>query len=387
MHLVRIILVNSDINWVIIEANTKQGVRGGVRGGTSVGKAMQQILNAQIVSTDSYVQNNAIHRYATSVFGTVPREVQGKNIRVINNDGFTPPIEGQFAYIHCPKIKDVLIAERQYQYKTNSEGGLNIYYNPIRKKVRDWLYVFTYGHIFLKHAKTTKFLVNSKWGRDIMLDKIPQAKDVVTVYPPCDIPSPSSSSPPLFQAPSTKQYTGDKKRKIDVISIGAIVPYKRHHAVIDMCRKSRHVKNAMMIGFAYDDYLLKTYLKNIQNAAFQIKDKTVRINTTCSDAEKQEHMYNAKCVVSANWQEHFGIAVVEAMSRGCIPVVPDSMGFKETVPFEEIRFTNDDEAPKIIDDTLEGVYDDLVPKLKAYASKFSYEVFQNAIKREILDYI
>ena len=77
--------------------------------------------------------------------------------------------------------------------------------------------------------------------------------------------------------------------------------------------------------------------------------------------------------------ESFGIAVVEAVTAGCVPVVPDNTAHPETVPFKELRYTTEDEAVAKVGEALGGGYDRLLPDLARHAEKFSVRAFQAAM--------
>ena len=78
-------------------------------------------------------------------------------------------------------------------------------------------------------------------------------------------------------------------------------------------------------------------------------------------------------------EETFGVAVVEAMAAGCVPVVPDNSAHPETVPFAELRYGSESEAAGIVRGALDGRYDGLLPALRDHARRFSEEAFQDAM--------
>jgi glycosyltransferase involved in cell wall biosynthesis len=46
----------------------------------------------------------------------------------------------------------------------------------------------------------------------------------------------------------------------------------------------------------------------------------------------------ADVVLASARQENFGIAVVEAVAAGCVPVVPDAMAYPETITERDLRY-------------------------------------------------
>ena len=75
-------------------------------------------------------------------------------------------------------------------------------------------------------------------------------------------------------------------------------------------------------------------------------------------------------------EETFGMAVVEAIAAGCVPVVPDHTAHPETVPFAELRYRTEAEAARIVRGALDGRYDGLLPALQVHAQRFSEAAFQ-----------
>ena len=76
--------------------------------------------------------------------------------------------------------------------------------------------------------------------------------------------------------------------------------------------------------------------------------------------------------------ETFGISVVESITTGCIPIVPDNSAHKETVPFEELRYKENDVNDAIIkiSNATSGKYDEFLPSLKEHIKKFQTKEFQ-----------
>ena len=78
-------------------------------------------------------------------------------------------------------------------------------------------------------------------------------------------------------------------------------------------------------------------------------------------------------------RETFGVAVVEAIAAGCVPVVPDNTAHPETVPFGELRYGTATEAAATVRRALAGEYDSLLPDLRDHARTFTDAAFQDAM--------
>ena len=83
--------------------------------------------------------------------------------------------------------------------------------------------------------------------------------------------------------------------------------------------------------------------------------------------------------------ETFGISVIEAIAAGCIPIVPNNSANKETVPFEELRYRENDleDARTKIKKALDGEFDHLQKPLCDSIQKFSQQNFQQSFLRFI----
>lgn len=72
--------------------------------------------------------------------------------------------------------------------------------------------------------------------------------------------------------------------------------------------------------------------------------------------------------------EAFGISVVEAMSAGCVPVVPDIAGLKEIVP-KQLRYTSLEEAASLVEESITNWSPSKAQDSVKIADKFSQAKF------------
>jgi len=110
------------------------------------------------------------------------------------------------------------------------------------------------------------------------------------------------------------------------------------------------------------------------------KKQNVKIYNNISKVELMKILKSSKVYFHTS-KETFGISVVESIAAGCIPIVPDNSAHKETVPFPELRYNENDinDAKSKIERAMNGEFDELLLKLFVHIKKFDNEIFQKNI--------
>jgi alpha-1,2-mannosyltransferase len=124
-------------------------------------------------------------------------------------------------------------------------------------------------------------------------------------------------------------------------------------------------------------------LKNLREKIHELNmDKKVNIQANISRERQREILQKAKFYLHPFVQyESFGISVVEAMSAGCIPVVPDVGGLREIVP-SRMRYSKIDEAASM----LKGFSDSWSLKKVAQSIELSGRFSQSRFCKEFLEF-
>lgn len=179
------------------------------------------------------------------------------------------------------------------------------------------------------------------------------------VYPPVDLRR--------FAAVARSGRSREKR----AVTTGRFSPEKSHETAIRVMRRAGGGWDA--VGNAREQFHLD-YLEMLRGMA----GPGMRFHVNASENELDVLLGGAKAYLHPR-PESFGIAVVEAIAAGCVPVVPDNSAHPETVPFAELRYRTEAEAAEIVRGALDGRYDSLLPALRGHAETFSAEAFQGAM--------
>ena len=164
-------------------------------------------------------------------------------------------------------------------------------------------------------------------------------------------------------------------REQRVVTTGRFSPEKLHESAIRVMRTSGARWDA--VGNARLEFQ-QAHLERLRGMA----GPNMHFHVNASEEELDGVLGGAKVYLHSR-PESFGIAVVEAVAAGCIPVVPDNSAHPETVPFEGLRYGNEGQAAAAVRGALDGRLDGLLPELQGHAQKFSEEAFQRGMMEAI----
>lgn len=169
-----------------------------------------------------------------------------------------------------------------------------------------------------------------------------------------------------------------KDKKL-VISIGRIDVRKNYEQLIEIAKKLSDYKFVIAGALNSGD---EDYYKNL----IKNKSSNLEIKINISEEEKIDLLKKASIYVHLNRREHYGISILEAMSYGLIPVVPEVGG-----PWIDIinkgeygyGFKNIDEAVNDIKNVDFGIINNMINSLE----RFSYDRFNIRINDTVSDVI
>jgi glycosyltransferase involved in cell wall biosynthesis len=277
-----------------------------------------------------------------------------------NSQIFLPRKKNILSYVHYPRenriINNAKILQKPLTFRN--------FFSYISYRLLLIIYQLAYKNI--DHA----FVSNSFFTQQSLIDCYPnlQHESIRVIYPPVDISSYSKnkSQPRQNSIISLGRFSPDKKQ-LEQIKIALSLPDLDFH----------------MVGFVNNNNYFNRCEEFVR--LNQITNVTLHPNTTHSQVI--ELLGQSRYFLHVLADEPFGITAVEAIAAGCIPIVHDSGGQRETVPVSELRYKEFSEIPKIIsrlekkdDQEISKIMEELISNAKI---KFDADVFKNKISQVI----
>jgi glycosyltransferase involved in cell wall biosynthesis len=167
---------------------------------------------------------------------------------------------------------------------------------------------------------------------------------------------------------SIKEFKPATEKENTVITLGRFVPFKNYEAINEVAKFLPEVK-FKIIGIKQDI----GYYEKIKRT----KPKNVFLLTNLTRSEVISELSKAKVYLHTTIGEHFGIAIVEAMASGCIPVVHNSGGAPEVIGDLGHVYNDNKECVDKIREALNA--DISLNKLVERAKMFDSERFEKEI--------
>jgi len=133
------------------------------------------------------------------------------------------------------------------------------------------------------------------------------------------------------------------------------------------------------------DFRLALLGENFQNcpkdftaAQKRYGKRIVRYGYEPSRLDYEEWLQEGTVVISTAWQENFGISMVEAISAGCIPLLPQRLSYPEIIPeffHKDFLYKNQEELVEKLAGVLSGTSgsERKVEKLSLEMKRFSWD--------------
>ena len=209
-----------------------------------------------------------------------------------------------------------------------------------------------------------KILTNSKFSRNAIRRFYPNV-DPLVVYPCADTKS--------FKKALTSDHREDK-----VLVLCRFTPEKLVENALFLA-KNIGIKITIMGSLIPSNRFYYEHLLNMSKS-LGIED-LVDFKPNATFNAIIDEMSKSKVYLHTMRGEHFGIAIVEAMSAGLIPVVPDYGGCAEFVP-KEYQYDSMDTASSIIQSAFDAPFSER-KRISDIAEMFSEDAFKANMKKVV----
>jgi glycosyltransferase involved in cell wall biosynthesis len=232
------------------------------------------------------------------------------------------------------------------------------------------LYILPYLFISnnIDYLKKATILTNSIYTRNAI--KKVWNIDSTVIYPPC----------PQYSFPLEDKIKTNRDTKT-VCSLGRFIPQKEYDTILQIARARPQLKFNLIGGVTEDSI---PYLNRLKNKA----PKNVTFHVNATENQKMEILKRSKILIHSFKGEHFGIALIEAMSAGLIPISHNSGAAKEdNIVEEKFRYNDIDSALNCLDRAVSEWNLDKALQLRQYARNFSMENYNKNLKLFITNWI
>jgi len=186
------------------------------------------------------------------------------------------------------------------------------------------------------------------------------------LYPPVDI-----------------DFKEGKKVPKRIVSLGRFSPNKRQLEQIKMMAKLPGYE-LYLIGFKNDHSYFDTCAQTIESLGLQ----NVHLVADASEEERNELLTSATFFIHSLREEPFGITTVQGIGAGCLPLVHNSGGQREVVPYAELRYESESDIPELVrglekSDQIAELRTTLLEHVKSYESSTFREQFKKLLEQKL----
>ena len=135
-----------------------------------------------------------------------------------------------------------------------------------------------------------------------------------------------------------------------------------------------------IIGFV-GDRKSEVYFNKCRNYQEKKVITNVEFHPNLPPQKVKEKLQTSRFFMHNLRNEPFGISTVEAIAAGCIPIVHDSGGQREIVPFAELRYENKEHAVELLKNIENLDHEAISLKLRQNISQFDHSVFRVMFKK------
>jgi glycosyltransferase involved in cell wall biosynthesis len=263
------------------------------------------------------------------------------------------------SYIHFPHIIHIH-SIKEYPERYQRSILWKLYFAPYCLTVSRML------HCLACYTATKSILLtNSEFSKNTIKTLFPKANPVV-VRPPVNTQT--------FNKALVSSHREDR-----VLVVGRITPEKSLENAVKLCRLLPQRIKMLIVGTFVTSKRSLHYFQKLEEMISRYKlNERVEVKINISRKELVDYMATSKVYFHPMRGEHFGIAIVEAMSAGLIPVVPDYGGQTEFVP-KQYQYHELTDAVRIIEKYFDAPQSERL-KISEMTCQFSEDKFESKMK-------
>lgn len=230
-------------------------------------------------------------------------------------------------YTHYPVISTDMLNKLKNMSGFRTNIKLNIKYLYWKM----FMLIYRFAGSFVDIATT-----NSTWTYNHIKSIWPSTRNIQIIYPPCSTESLIEGSNKI----------DNKDRKNQIVAIAQFRPEKRHDLILSSFSNfiktndnKLSVPKLILIGSTRNQSD-RDFVESLKKFAFEelkILPEYLEFKTDCKYEDMKNILYSSWFGINAMWNEHFGIAVVEYMASGLIPLCHASAGplYDIVVPWDD----------------------------------------------------
>ena len=178
--------------------------------------------------------------------------------------------------------------------------------------------------------------------------------------------------PPALESVRLSKFSGE-----GVVSVGSFHPNKRQLLQLRMAKRLPDTEFRIIGSTASESYY-ETCREYVSEHGLN----NVTLLTDVPDQRLHDELQRSRIFLHTMENERFGIAPLEGINRGCVPVVHNSGGQREVVPNSEYRFDNPADCEAILNDILSGKSPS-TEEMRAHLKQFTEANFRSALSEYI----
>ncbi|ABN70046.1 glycosyl transferase, group 1 [Staphylothermus marinus F1] len=274
---------------------------------------------------------------------------------IINTYGNPILTNADITYMHFPTFALWDESHRKYE-----EGFWKLYFTPY----------YLVSRKLVERRLNTLILTNSKFTAAV-INKLFNRRSFV-VYPPVNV---------------NKYIQLEGRRENNIVSIGRFSPEKRYELVVEIAEKLKDFQFYIIGSIANTEE--KMYYEKIKNMIEERDLKNIELIPNAPDENVRKILSTSKVYLHCMVNEHFGIAVVEGMASGLVPVVHRSGGtWHDIVEHGKYGYgyTSSNEAIKMIRHAIYN-YEKMKPLARKRSLVFSRDRFKKKIIYIVREYV